>query len=207
MRNLRVSTFSACAVVSLAAAGCGSGDATTAEETTTTTVSSQAEASTSEETSAETASPSQGGVSTTGIPDEIGGIQDVAGEGFTARIQVLNEPKIHPSPIPTLTFPVVIDVDSGSMNAGPPHWKVRTLSGRTVNGSTITSIATSIGTDPIDGHTEGVVTFPDYSGNALAEDVSIAEVALYPSSMSDDPIARWKLPTPVAVPDIPTQGE
>lgn len=211
MRKLTVSTFSVCAAASLTLAGCGSDDATTAEEPTPTAVASAAASSTSESTPDQSSSAvqtSENGSNTEDDPDAIGGTQDVAGEGFTAKVQVLNEPTIHPDPIPTLAFPVVIDVQSGEMHAGPKYWKVRTLSGRTLQGGVVASISTSIGSDTIDGHAEGLVTFPDRIGNELTDDVSIAEIALYPGTMSKDPIARWKLPEPVAVPDIPApQGQ
>ncbi|NLG56470.1 MAG: hypothetical protein GX542_12630 [Rhodococcus sp.] len=206
MRKLTVSMIAACAAISLTVAGCGSEDATPAQETTT-TVSSPVEASAGEEASTETAVPSQPGVTAptqggvTTNPDEIGGIQEVSGEGFAARIQVLNEPKMHTGH--TLTFPVVIDVDSGSMNADPSYWEVRTLSGRTIEGSHDSGIPIVIASGPIDGHVEGLVTF--FGADATE---SIVEVALYSDgSKSQEPIARWTLPTPVAVADIAALGE
>lgn len=60
-----------------------------------------------------------------------------------------------------------------------------------------------MGNNALDGHAEGLVLFPPGIGDKLTDDVSIAEVALYPPNGSNTPLARWTLPEPVAVPDLP----
>lgn len=106
-----------------------------------------------------------------------------------------------------LLVPVTIDVTSGSVLAAPPCWKVHTLSGKTLSGSSSGSIPTAIGDRPLDRDADGLIPFARQSTSDLADDVSITEVALYATSNDLDPIARWALPKPLAVKDIPAAGQ
>lgn len=62
-----------------------------------------------------------------------------------------------------------------------------------------------IGTASIDSRAEGLIPFVDFSSK-LSDDVSITEIALYSDSAQiGEPLARWKLPEPIAVRDIPAK--
>lgn len=102
-----------------------------------------------------------------------------------------------------MTFPVVIDVTSGKLNAKPDNWKVTTQSGQTIKGNYSTGIPTAIGTTELDGHIEGLIPF--YEPNLLTTDgVAISKITLYTSSEHKTEIASWTFPTAIALAGIPT---
>jgi hypothetical protein len=105
-----------------------------------------------------------------------------------------------------LAFPIAVTVESGALVASPSHWAVRTLSSDNVKGLNDQGVTTEIGTASIDSHAEGLITFN--SSSKLTDDVSVTEVALYGDAYQNDaPLARWKLPEPIAIRDIPTTTE
>ena len=106
-----------------------------------------------------------------------------------------------------LFVPVSIKVEAGAAAASPTYWKLHTLSGRTIAGVSTTSVPTAIGDRPLDRAAEGLIPFSNYTSSDLADDVSITEVALYPSPTAKDPIARWAFPSPLSVRDIPAAKE
>ncbi|WP_368680503.1 hypothetical protein R1X32_09785 (plasmid) [Rhodococcus opacus] len=193
IRRTAIAAVTACTAVGLTLSGCGGGD-------------EQAAPTSHTATSATTTATNQTTISSGGS-DTIGGTaQTITAADVTARIEVkepqliektsMGEPRI-------LLFPIVLDVDSGTLNATSTNWKVRTLSGQTITGSdSWGNIPTAIGNNALDGHAEGLVLFPGI-GDKLTDDVSITEVALYPPNESKTPLARWTLPEPVAVPDLP----
>lgn len=67
----------------------------------------------------------------------------------------MGEPRI-------LLFPIVLDVDSGTLNATSTNWKVRTLSGQTITGdNSWGNIPTAMGNNALDGHAEGSSCSPE----------------------------------------------
>lgn len=191
-----------CAAVSVVLAGCSS------DSTDSTSASPPGAASVSSTTAPVTpvTAPTQAGTST---PDPlVGTAQQVAGDGWTATITVGDHLTMRRSfTFNGLLAPVTIDVTSGAAVAAPMYWKVHTLSGKTLAGSSSGSIPTAIGDRPLDRDAAGLIPFPGYVTADLAGDVAITEVALYASSTASDPIARWSLPKPLAVKDIPEAGE
>ncbi|WP_237723812.1 MULTISPECIES: hypothetical protein [unclassified Rhodococcus (in: high G+C Gram-positive bacteria)] len=101
----------------------------------------------------------------------------------------------------TRQFLVTLTVQTTNINP--------TLTPTTRSATSLTNTHPLLGTpsdaqqdNALDGHAEGLVLFPGI-GDKLTDDVSIAEVALYPPNGSKTPLARWTLPEPVAVPDLP----
>ncbi|WP_054248685.1 hypothetical protein [Rhodococcus opacus] len=203
IRRTAIAAVTACTALGLglALSGCGGGD----EQAAPTGQTATSAAITIIESTTPTAATNQTTISSDGS-DTIGGTaQIITAADVTARIEVkepqliektsMGEPRI-------LLFPIVLDVDSGTLNATSTNWKVRTLSGQTITGSdSWGNIPTAIGNNALDGHAEGLVLFPGI-GDKLTDDVSITEVALYPPNESKTPLARWTLPEPVAVPDL-----
>ncbi|CAG7639389.1 hypothetical protein [Rhodococcus opacus] len=201
IRRTAIAAVTACTALGLALSGCGGGD----EQAAPTSQTATSAAMTTTESTTPTAATNQTTISSDGS-DTIGGTaQIITAADVTARIEVkepqliektsMGEPRI-------LLFPIVLDVDSGTLNATSTNWKVRTLSGQTITGSdSWGNIPTAIGNNALDGHAEGLVLFPGI-GDKLTDDVSITEVALYPPNESKTPLARWTLPEPVAVPDL-----
>ncbi|MEU2007044.1 hypothetical protein ACH47B_38220 [Rhodococcus sp. NPDC019627] len=195
-------TVTACTALGLALFGCGNGD----EQTAVTSQTATSAAMTTTGSTTTTAATNRTTISSDAL-DTIGGTaQTITAADVTARIEVkepqliektsMGEPRI-------LLFPIVLDVDSGTLNATSTNWKVRTLSGQTITGNNSWgNVPTAMGNNALDGHAEGLVLFPGI-GDKLTDDVSITEVALYPPSGSNTPLARWTLPEPVAVPDLP----
>ncbi|TQC47091.1 hypothetical protein EEB14_22240 [Rhodococcus sp. WS4] len=203
IRRTAITAVTACTALGLTLSGCGSGD----EQAAPTSQTATSAAITTIESTTTTATTNQTTNSSSDGSDTIGGTaQTITAADVTARIEVkepqliektsMGEPRI-------LLFPIVLDVDSGTLNATSTNWKVRTLSGQTITGSdSWGNIPTAIGNNALDGHAEGLVLFPGI-GDKLTDDVSITEVALYPPNESKTPLARWTLPEPVAVPDLP----
>ncbi|QSE87596.1 hypothetical protein JWS13_02715 (plasmid) [Rhodococcus pseudokoreensis] len=201
IRRTAIAAVTACTALGLTLSGCGSGD----EQAAPTSQTATSAAMTTTGSTTTTAATNQTTISSDGS-DTIGGTaQTITAADVTARIEVkepqliektsMGEPRI-------LLFPIVLDVDSGTLNATSTNWKVRTLSGQTITGSdSWGNIPTAIGNNALDGHAEGLVLFPGI-GDKLTDDVSITEVALYPPNESKTPLARWMLPEPVAVPDL-----
>ncbi|ABH00266.1 conserved hypothetical protein (plasmid) [Rhodococcus jostii RHA1] len=202
IRRTTIAAVTACTALGLTLSGCGNGD----EQATPTSQAATSAAMTTTGSTTTTAA-TNGTTISSDNSDTIGGTaQSITAADVTARIEVkepqliektsMGEPRI-------LLFPIVLDVDSGTLNATSTNWKVRTLSGQTITGdSSWGNIPTAIGDNALDGHAEGLVLFPGI-GDKLTDDVSIAEVALYPPNGSKTPLARWTLPEPVAVPDLP----
>lgn len=87
----------------------------------------------------------------------------------------------------------------------PDHWAVRTLNSDSVKGINNQEVTNEIGTASIDSRAEGLIPFVDFS-KKLSDDVSIAEIVLYSDSAQiGEPLARWTLPAPVTVRDIPAR--
>ncbi|MFC9556268.1 hypothetical protein ACFTWF_36215 [Rhodococcus sp. NPDC056960] len=203
IRRTTIAAVTTCTALGLTLSGCGNGD----EQDTPTSHTATSAAMTTTGSTTTTAATNQTTISSSDNSDTVGGTaQTITAADITARIEVkepqliektsMGEPRI-------LLFPIVLDVDSGTLNATSTNWKVRTLSGQTITGSdSWGNIPTAIGNNALDGHAEGLVLFPGI-GDKLTDDVSITEVALYPPSGSNTPLARWTLPESVAVPDLP----
>ena len=131
--------------------------------------------------------------------------QHATGQGFTADLAILTPSfTTTKSGNKALTFPVVIDVTTGKLNAQPSYWKVTTQSGQTIKGNYSTGIPTAIGDADLDGHIEGLIPFAD--SNLLTNpDVAISKITLYTSFGYNTEIASWTFPTAIAVTDIPTK--
>lgn len=205
MNHTKMSAVAVFASLSLAVVGCSSNDepanASDASSASSSTTQTSVDATTTAPTSS--ASSAQGGVITPKPPEEVGGTQHVTGQGFTAQINVAEPVMAESMGRKILAFPVTVIVDSGALVASPNHWAVRTLSSDSVKGLNGQSVTTEIGTASIDSRAEGLVPFKDF-GSKLTDDVSITEVALYGDSYQNDPpLARWKLPEPIAIRDIP----
>ncbi|CAG7637175.1 hypothetical protein E143388_07867 [Rhodococcus opacus] len=196
-----------CAAVGLVLTGCGNDSsedlaATTSQGVAATSTASDASTSTTTGAAAGTATDSEAS------GPRVGTAQKVSGDGWNATITVGENPTKHESfTFNGLLVPVSIDVESGSVPAAPSYWKVHTLSGRTIPGTSIGSVPTVIGDRPFDRAVEGLIPFSSYNSKDLADDVSITEVALYATSTANDPIARWEFPAPLAVRDIPPAAE
>ncbi|KAF0957950.1 hypothetical protein [Rhodococcus sp. T7] len=202
IRRTTIAAVTTCTALGLTLSGCGNGD----EQATPTSQTATSAAMTTTGSTTTTAATNRTTISSDNS-DTIGGTaQTITAADVTARIEVkepqliektsMGEPRI-------LLFPIVLDVDSGTLNATSTNWKVRTLSGQTITGdNSWGNIPTAMGNNALDGHAEGLVLFPGI-GDKLTDDVSIAEVALYPPNGSNTPLARWTLPEPVAVPDLP----
>jgi hypothetical protein len=193
-----------CAVLSVVLAGCGSDSADSTSAATPGNVAASS-------TTTAPAPPTQAGVtppdSTVSSP-LAGGAQQVSGDGWTATITVGDHlTRSKGFSFSGLLAPVTIDVTSGAALAAPSYWKVHTLSGKTLAGSSSGSIPTAIGDRPLDRDAAGLIPFPSYTTTDLTDDVAITEVALYAAPTDRDPIARWELPKPLAVKDIPAAGE
>ncbi len=203
MNHTKMRAVAICVALSLAAAGC-SNDASDAPSASSRTTQTSVDTTTTAPTSS--AVPAQGGVITPKPPKEVGGTQSITGQGFTAQIQV-EEPAIVEGRwgAALLTFPISINVESGALVASPDHWAVRTLNSDSVKGINNQGVTNEIGTASIDSRAEGLIPFVDFS-KKLSNDVSITEIVLYSDSTQiGEPLARWTLPEPVAVRDIPAK--
>ncbi|EEN86011.1 hypothetical protein ACH49M_30530 [Rhodococcus qingshengii] len=201
----------ACTAASLALTGCSSDDTEQSAPTTTTTT---ANTTTNSQPTSTTTSSSTTTALTTGNransptdnkPPQIGDTQHATGQGFTADLAILTPSfTTTKSGNKALTFPVVIDVTTGKLNAQPSYWKVTTQSGQTIKGNYSTGIPTAIGDADLDGHIEGLIPFAD--SNLLTNpDVAISKITLYTSFGYNTEIASWTFPTAIAVTDIPTK--
>lgn len=102
---------------------------------------------------------------------------------------------------PTIAVPVKVTVSAGDLDITAERWKLRTLSGRTVYGSSASAITTAVGNAKIDDSAEGVVPF--YDGTLLTDPkVSIVGIDFY-RPMGGDPLASFAFPAPIKVADIP----
>ncbi|MHA4854401.1 hypothetical protein L1080_033430 [Rhodococcus sp. MSC1_016] len=208
MNHTKMSAIAVCAALSLAVAGCSNDESASAPDTSSAS-SSTTQTSVDALTTAPTSSAAiatQGGV-TTPKPDEVGAAQRITGQGFTALIRVTEPVMAESMGTKILAFPITVIVESGALVASPNHWAVRTLSSDSIKGLNGQGVTTEIGTASIDSRAEGLVPFKDF-GSKLTDDVSVTEVALYGDTYQNDaPLARWKLPEPIAIRDILTKTE
>lgn len=190
------------ATVALSACGSSASDHAAS---TSPTASTSAAATSSEQTSTSGAA-TQTSTGNRAVA-ELGTTQTVTADGATARLQVKNEPAriIRTGSMRTVTFPVVVDVESGSLDVGPSHWKLTTLSGKTLSADSTSGLPTALGDTPIDSHAEGLIAFTDYNGG-LGDQVSIDKIGFYPGTpfISNTPAAQWRSAPSIAVSAIPT---
>lgn len=207
MNHTKMSAVAVFASLSLAVVGCSSNDEPANASDTSSASASTTQTSVDATTTAPTSSAvsAQGGVITPKPPEEVGGTQHVTGQGFTAQINVAEPVMAESMGRKILAFPVTVIVDSGALVASPNHWAVRTLSSDSVKGTNNQGVTNEIGTASIDSRAEGLIPFIDFS-KKLSNDVSITEIVLYSDSTQiGEPLARWTLPEPVAVRDIPAK--
>lgn len=169
---------------------------------------SSAESSTTTVTSTTSATHTATGQSGTAAPAtaaaRLGSSQTVRGQGFTAEIQVSNDPRrtVLNGKTELVVFEVSITVASGQV-------KPQNISWRLITGSSVpyysvpTALPTALGTAPIDQHAEGLIAF----GNPnLGDSVTIDRIELFDkmsTSAHDTPVMQWRAPKPVAVSGLP----
>lgn len=188
------------AVVAIALAGCSSDPEPVIEAGSTSDTTSEAASPTTTET------PSSGGssaaTSTPAPSDTLTRTVDDNGTVATITLSDALYKTIAPTQAtPTIAVPVQVTVTTGQLDITPERWKLRTLSGRTVYGSSASTITTAVGNAKIDDSAEGVVPF--YDGVLLADpQVSIAGIDLF-RPMGGEPWASFDFPEPIKVGDIP----
>lgn len=196
--RLALATTTALLSVTVALSACGSSESDHAAPTTSTTTSSGQTSTSGAATQTSTGNRAVA---------ELGTTQTVTADGATARLQVKNEPAriLRTGSTRTVTFPVVVDVESGSLDVGPSHWKLTTLSGKTLSADSTSGLPTALGDTPIDSHAEGLIAFTDYN-SGLGDQVSIDKIGFYPGTpfTSNTPAAQWRSAPSIAVSAIPT---
>lgn len=185
---------SAIAVVAIALVGCSSDPESETEASTTS-------ATTSVSTPAAATSSGTSSASTPTAADSL--TRTVNHDGTAATITLSDElyKTIAPTQTnPTIAVPVQVTVTAGQLDISPERWKLRTLSGRTVYGSSASAITTAVGNAKIDDSAEGVIPF--YDGTLLTDpQVSIVGIDFY-RPMGGEPLASFDFPAPIQVGDI-----
>ncbi|MEY1677894.1 hypothetical protein AB4Z55_27365 [Gordonia sp. ABKF26] len=154
---------------------CAPSDASSAASAVTSLPSSPARAGTSER------SPQLPTSSITPVDGGIGADQTVKTEDATARIRVIDSPELIDQPSfesRTIVFPVVVEMESGSLSVAPTRWRLITLSGQRIEGSSAVSLSTALGDSEVDRRAEGLLPFTATS-TEFADDVSISRIEFY----------------------------
>jgi hypothetical protein len=188
------------AVVAIALGGCSiDPESTTEEGSASDTTSEAASATTTEAPSTEgasvaTSTPAPSDTLTRTVDDN-GTVATITLSDALYKTVDLTQTK------PTIAVPVQVTVTAGGLDITPERWKLRTLSGRTVYGSSASAITTAVGNAKIDDSAEGVVPF--YDGTLLTDpQVSIAGIDFY-RPIGGEPWASFDFPEPIKVGDIP----
>lgn len=204
-----VGSVALCVVASALLAGCGSDSSEGVASATSRSAAVEGTAANATPTVSASTTPTAATTTAKAAADPlVGEAQQVSGGDWSATITVGGQLTRRESfTYNGVLVPVSIDVESGAVPAAPPYWKLHMLSGQTVDGAATSSVPNVIGDRPLDRAAEGLISFSSYSSSGLADDVSITEVALYPSATAKDPIARWAFPSPLAVRDIPPAAE
>lgn len=207
MRQLGVTVAGGAVVISLMT-GCGSAeneapsDASSAASAVTSLPSSPARAGTSER------SPQLPTSSTAQTGSGIGADQAVKTEDVTARIRVIDSPELIDQPSlesRTIVFPVAVEVESGSLSVAPTKWRLITLSGKRIEGSSAVSLSTALGDSKVDRRAEGLLPFTATS-TEFADDVSISRIEFYAGINLTTPTAQWDAAEPIAISSIPRRS-
>ncbi|MFE0752166.1 hypothetical protein [Gordonia sp. NPDC058843] len=206
MRRLGVTVAGGAVVISLMT-GCGSAeneapsDASSAGSAVT-SLPSPAAADNSER------SPQLPTSSTAQTGSEIGADQTVRTEGATARIRVIDSPELidqQSLESRTIVFPVVVEVESGSLSVAPTKWRLITLSGKRIEGSSAASLSTALGDSKVDRRAEGLLPFTATS-TQFADDVSISRIEFYAGINLTTPTAQWDAAEPIAISSLPRRS-
>lgn len=183
------------AVVAIALAGCSSDPESATEDSTT-------PAATSESTPTAATSSGTSSASTPTAADSL--TRTVDDDGTAATIVLSDELYKTVAPTqtnPTIAVPVQVSVAAGELDITAERWKLRTLSGRTVYGTSASAITTAVGNAKIYDFAEGVVPF--YDGTLLTDpQVSIVGIDFY-RPMGGEPLASFDFPAPIKIGDIP----
>ncbi|KJR10490.1 hypothetical protein [Gordonia sihwensis] len=188
----------------VATAACTSDSSTSTDSSDASTASSSLSSTRPAPTQGGTA-PTQPGTAPTATDGRLGSVQTVQGEGFTAQIQVKNEPRrtvTSNGKTDLLVFDVVIDVQSGQLKPLYTSWRLVTGSSESYY-RVPSDLPNALGTAPIDHHAEGVITF---ANPKLQDSVTIDRIELFDKlspSTSDAPAMQWRAPSPILIGDLP----
>ncbi|WP_347956212.1 hypothetical protein [Gordonia aichiensis] len=188
----------------VATAACSSGSSMSTDSQDASTASSSVSSMQPVPTQGGTA-PTQPGTEPVSTDGQLGSVQTVQGEGFTARIQVKNEPRrtvTSNGKTDLLVFDVVIDIQSGQLKPLYTSWRLVTGSSEYYS-RTPSDLPNALGNAPIDHHAEGVIAF---ANPKLQDSVTIDRIELFDKlspSTSDEPAVQWRAPSPILIGALP----
>lgn len=192
-------------VALVATTACSSSESTSDDSSDASVVTSAASTPQTAPTQGGTEPTQPGTEPTTATNGRLGSTQTLRGKGFTAKIQVKNDPRrtvTSSGKTDHLVFDVVVDVESGQLKPLYTSWRLVTGSSA-VYYSVPSDLPTALGNAPIDHHAEGVIAF---SNPKLQDSVTVERIELVDKmspSTSDEPAMTWRAATPISIGELP----